>query len=400
MTYDEAIAVLRASPLFNSSLASKELFHSNFIAWLMEVEPLAVGVLFAEAFGKEAAHWQVSDSQAVKREYKHLDLVVSLGEGQGTLIVENKIKSIPMPGQLRDYSSLAESFSGPRFKLLLTLGASDVSHLDLKEWRHLTYHELAPRLNTIADRLKSTYYAELVRDEARTVSALAVLADESDYKWPPSSIKERRLRVHDLIGKRSAHAVRERLVEAIRNLGARVHREEDSALLVVPVGDWRAYSGLTRGSALVGLLTRLGLDVVHDGRRYPVVVGIQVQGRQLRHYVEFISNMNGPKSSPLRSLAGRILAESPVRGWGLAANGPNSRTELCTYGERFFYRYELLDAVTETDVLVERTMNAVFAIHSDRTRLQSQLVAAARDVGLIANVLDGDDSGTPVSRLQ
>ena len=38
---------LKKCPLFNLSLASKELFHSNFLAWLCEAYPNQVGRLFA-----------------------------------------------------------------------------------------------------------------------------------------------------------------------------------------------------------------------------------------------------------------------------------------------------------------------------------------------------------------
>src|SRR6202021_318629 len=47
VTFKQHVRKLRNSPLFNLSLASKELFHSNFLAWLLEQYPNQVGPLFA-----------------------------------------------------------------------------------------------------------------------------------------------------------------------------------------------------------------------------------------------------------------------------------------------------------------------------------------------------------------
>ena len=44
---DQIIDGLKQSPLFQLSLASKELFHSNFLAWLCVTYPDHAGRLFA-----------------------------------------------------------------------------------------------------------------------------------------------------------------------------------------------------------------------------------------------------------------------------------------------------------------------------------------------------------------
>ena len=45
---ETVINILKKSPLFNLSLSSKELFHSNFLYWIGQNYPLEFGKLFAE----------------------------------------------------------------------------------------------------------------------------------------------------------------------------------------------------------------------------------------------------------------------------------------------------------------------------------------------------------------
>jgi hypothetical protein len=46
------IDTLKKSPLFNLSLTSRELFHSNFLAWLAETYPREVGQVFSSLIAK------------------------------------------------------------------------------------------------------------------------------------------------------------------------------------------------------------------------------------------------------------------------------------------------------------------------------------------------------------
>src|SRR5436305_1043609 len=100
-SFEEAVRSLRDSPLFNLSLASKELFHSNFLGWLCEMYPQPAGSLFAR-FLKTAPSSR--GDIKVGRESKNTDLLITYSDGQ-QLIIENKVKSIPSEEQLRKYSA-------------------------------------------------------------------------------------------------------------------------------------------------------------------------------------------------------------------------------------------------------------------------------------------------------
>ena len=94
------IEKLRLSPLFNLSLASKELFHSNFLAWLCEKYPDRVGKVFALFVNKAPDKF---DRVKVYRESHHIDLTLRY-ENDERLLIENKVKSLPSKEQLQEIS--------------------------------------------------------------------------------------------------------------------------------------------------------------------------------------------------------------------------------------------------------------------------------------------------------
>ena len=117
------ITDLKNSPMFHLSLSSKELFHSNLLAWLAEdpdTRNLFVGVL--ELFGlKNEQAIDLADGirkgkYMVLREYKNFDFCIceklknwkedseeEYVPGQVVLVLENKFKSIPYEAQLKGY---------------------------------------------------------------------------------------------------------------------------------------------------------------------------------------------------------------------------------------------------------------------------------------------------------
>ena len=113
---DRICGELLREPLFHASLGSKELFHSNLLAWLADKYP-------HEMAGVMAA-WSEADPGAThtptKRETRRLDLVFRL-PGRRPLVVENKMFAIPNPGQLIAYDSTIRDEAADASKLLLAL---------------------------------------------------------------------------------------------------------------------------------------------------------------------------------------------------------------------------------------------------------------------------------------
>ena len=114
---------LRNSPMFQLSLSSKELFHSNLLAWLAEdpdTSTLFVEVLklfrLKEERAKELADGIRNGTYMVLREYKNFDFCIceklknwkedseeEYVPGRVVLVLENKFKSIPYEKQLKEY---------------------------------------------------------------------------------------------------------------------------------------------------------------------------------------------------------------------------------------------------------------------------------------------------------
>lgn len=124
---------LRNSPMFQLSLSSKELFHSNLLAWLAE-DPDTMN-LFVEVLKlfrlKEERAIELADgirngTYMVLREYKNFDFCIceklrnwkedsekEYVPGQVVLVLENKFKSIPYKAQLEGYEETVCSKLNP-----------------------------------------------------------------------------------------------------------------------------------------------------------------------------------------------------------------------------------------------------------------------------------------------
>ena len=124
---------LRNSPMFQLSLSSKELFHSNLLAWLAEdpgTRDLFVEVLklfrLEEERAKELADGIRGNEYMVLREYKNFDFCIceklknwkedseeEYVPGRVVLVLENKFKSIPYEVQLKGYEDAVHNTLNP-----------------------------------------------------------------------------------------------------------------------------------------------------------------------------------------------------------------------------------------------------------------------------------------------
>ena len=136
--YEEAIKYLKTSPMFNLSLSSNELFHSNFLYWIWKTNENCFKKIINSLIGEENywdKNWE-GKTLDVRREYKNFDLSIvevlnsakteqdidnKVGkstsepenesengeyrtDGLILFVLENKIKSIPYAQQLRKYN--------------------------------------------------------------------------------------------------------------------------------------------------------------------------------------------------------------------------------------------------------------------------------------------------------
>lgn len=189
---------LRANPIYNLSLGSRELFHSNFLAWLFENYPQML-----EALTGKKQELPVK----VKREERNLDLIIDheLGGQAYSTVVEVKVKDAPRPQQLMKYDKTIEdmkkgSLEQSTRKILLTLVPvkcdqvwsnliSITSEEGHKGWFPVDFASLGEQIFAIVSKCEITAdhrpiivgYAQMCTD----LSALFQLALEEDERAPP-----------------------------------------------------------------------------------------------------------------------------------------------------------------------------------------------------------------------
>lgn len=126
---------LKSSPMYQMSLGSRELFHSNFLAWLFEQHPNAISILGLSA----------PSGLTVHREQKHIDLTIRHNT-RTIAVIENKVKDVPNLSQLLSYSCKTKDAEN---HILLTMVEPS---FDAAPWIVVTYAELADRLHSWLDQ--------------------------------------------------------------------------------------------------------------------------------------------------------------------------------------------------------------------------------------------------------
>lgn len=196
-----ALDALNANPMFHMSLASKELFHSNFLYWLWKLDAIKFLTLLDKLSERKDYFCNMDlDTIEVKREYQHFDLCV-LEKGNPLLVIENKVKSIPYVEQLNEYTG---KLKNPCEKVLLTLMQEFPDRNNISDWKIKHYNDLA---DAIRKSYVDTEYQTFIDEYIKFISNLHNLSTS----WNPVSVlitkqkfyKEdfENLRLHDLFGK-------------------------------------------------------------------------------------------------------------------------------------------------------------------------------------------------------
>lgn len=200
---------LKNNPIFQLSLSSKELFHSNFLAWLAEDDNTRCVFNKVMQTWLDDKNWEYKPNEMeVKREYNHFDFCVcdklSIDgndvTGNVQVVLENKFKSIAYTAQLVDYKDRTKTLNEEGYKnkykaeeankgnilprgwrdevehpntkyILLTLADNflDKDEIQSLGWKIVTYAEYAKLLRTVVGELKDdeikgnkAFYVELI----------------------------------------------------------------------------------------------------------------------------------------------------------------------------------------------------------------------------------------------
>lgn len=156
--------LLRKNPMFRLSMSSLELFHSNFLEWLFDIDHAA----FLKCFGLKVNN---SSTYTIEREYhlgttklatgKNKQWVTDIAvfeNGNLILIIENKIKSTPSKGQLENQSKESDKKAKGCKKVLLSLFEYSVSKGKSYGFDKVLYKKLCRKiLYNYKSHLPNTY---------------------------------------------------------------------------------------------------------------------------------------------------------------------------------------------------------------------------------------------------
>ncbi len=303
-SFEQIVSALKRSPLFHLSLASKELFHSNFLAWLCESYPDQAGRIFA-TFLKHAplTYGQLN----VYRERHNIDLSLEYSGGE-VLIIENKVKSLPALAQLEEYAAATPNKAQTSFLLLsltrptfLPFPGTTIRLSNGVEWHYLSYHDLADKLHAILPDITAitSYHGQLLRDYIDFITHLDALQNHFSIDWDDEhgdffhAQKEIQhlasIRLHDVIDKMRYAQLAQRVRDVMQKNGFTfIYNDFWNA----QPGQVLVDSGMTRG---VGLFDLKYFLMNKDRFGQPVILGVQVQGDHFRLVLEVWERSKAPK---------------------------------------------------------------------------------------------------------
>lgn len=192
---DFCVQQLKSSPLFAISLGGKEISHSNFWAWLIDLKVDGINP-FVEVF-IPSFYSSGYIYESCTREEDHRDLSIYYQQkGQGKChIVENKLKSLPIGDQLLKYE---QNFKKKNYEFSSGTITGLTKVLELQSWQFLSYKVISERIINILEHTKgiSSINRELIMLYANDISCLSdLLLEEIEstkdrYVWKGSRYLE------------------------------------------------------------------------------------------------------------------------------------------------------------------------------------------------------------------
>lgn len=377
---------LEKSPMFQLSLSSKELFHSNFLYWIWKTSPkMFRDVIYCITNGKvKTESWP--DNFIVKREYNHYDLSVWDGEPQANqsnmlLILENKVKSIPYKKQLDDYHKNNDD------KYILLSLSKDFPEKEkiAEDWCIVHYDDLAQAL--IKCSSMTGYHQEIIIDYCRLVLNLQKLVDRSKVNytdnWNDSELSKifDSLRIGDLYKKlrygQILCFIAERLSSYTINWKSNIHdifegekcgKRRDSSKAPKPFQEVYVNYGMTNSQGFFEVKVKISNDTVFL---------VQVQGNQYRRAIErkgtYKENIEWLKeqNSDLHKFFAYSEGQSPEYEYSVLTekespfrpkNKDQSQNGFCKFGNWFIYQYVEIGKFTTIESVVAAVINDIFKV--------------------------------------
>lgn len=333
---------LKNSPLFNLSLSSRELFHSNFLCWLGESHKVEFGEIFKD-FLKILPEDNDFKIKEIHREKDNIDLSFTYSNGQ-EIILENKVKSIAYIEQLKKYSEkntdkknyILLSLSKPVFfntEDKFIINGTDINGIDAV-WNFLSYSKLIEMLKTLSEKIQDSYHQNIINDYCNFIDGLIEieshcnLAEDDCFPFEKNKIflDIKEIRLHDFYLKRKY----ELLAFQVSN---KIKETKEVSIFYGSLSNWEKQKdkpiyighGMTRGLGLMDIKYKISTNVS---------LGIQIQGDHYRMVVENTVDLAG--------IAEKILEEKLwfdfSENFDEKEVYPKGEKEFNKYGATFFYK--------------------------------------------------------------
>lgn len=287
---ENIIENLKNNFLFQASLGSKELFHSNLIAWILEQEnengEYEALKIFLKTINAKVPLNSLKKENEIKisREENNIDLIIKWKENEqwNFVFIENKMKSIPTSDQLKKYNVKIKKYTDQETsnKFLLTPFSTLLQNDDdTNKWINITYkEEIIQFLNEIKNlkfknpdiKLVVENYHDLLFNQQKILQEFKIdgINDSSFLNQPYNFYDEsnkimsnlRELRIHDLVLKLIHDRISKILKERLKIKPKRC------------VAEFSNSQGMTSVDYF--------LDVNNK-----FIIGLQLQGNDLRYYL-------------------------------------------------------------------------------------------------------------------
>jgi len=413
----ESLKKLERNPLFQMSLGSKELFHSNFLAWIISKQEQVSFVLNFLNDLLQLGNKIKAIIEFPEREKMNIDLrfKVELNDNtQRLIIIENKVKSLPYKEQLLKYYTETEIEREKKSKkkngevyevnyYLLSLVTPDDSILlnnkNEKIWTRISYEDIAVSMSYNLTKLQSDSsdlitFESIIKSYSEFACLLQDIAENDlkikdentelfDYFNSETRKKYQSLRLHDLYLKSKyqqiAIAIKSRLSKNYQDADFNFNpweklRKKNKTLTQVNNGVF-IKEGFSNSNGMIDFKFIPQKFTIENTDVYYAFC-LQLQGDQLRYALEFMGNFEGEKKQKATKLIyevarklsnlqkwlelpkdietkRNVFVNTKILGKPKKASEYDKERKFCKFDNLFLYKYHKISPATNVKSIID-----------------------------------------------
>lgn len=404
----ESLKKLEENPLFQMSLGSKELFHSNFLAWIIgdkEQEKFVIGFL-NDLLKLDEIIKSIVDFP--EREKMNIDLrfkVELLNGKQHLIIIENKVKSLPYLKQLEDYKEKIEKENkknkyGISYFLLSLIEPEFKDELESINWILIDYEDIANAIKKNIEKVNKNqsslipleytlkaYNDFVVQLQEIATKDLKINDSENelfDYFNSETRKQYQSLRLHDLYLKSKYQQVANAIKTSLsKNFGSDIDVSfnpwemlgKNNKVLPKKENGVFIKEGFSNSNGMIDFKYIPHTFKIYDTDIYYTFC-IQLQGDQLRYALEFMGKVDGEAKKEATRLIYKVahkLSESQewlelpssveidktvfvthkILGKPKKASEFDKERIFCKFGDTFLYKYHHISPKTKVQSIID-----------------------------------------------